>query len=223
MRINKFVVGLVLFAPLLGQAAEQAWISDNLQTAVSAEPDINGRFLGTIPAGAAVTLIGLSANGNYAHIKTDNLDGWISARNIQHQESIAERYQKLQQQYNALQAQNTQMSQESEQRGSSVSSLQQQLNAAQAELAKVRSDYVALRRASANVVSIDKRNRELQTQTVALEQENLNLKRTNAQLQEDISQKKMLYGAGLVIAGFILNWLLGLFSFRRRRSSFDDL
>lgn len=219
----KKLVTLSLFIFTAAVQAESAWISDALQTSVSDKPDINGKFLGSIKAGTPVTLLGLSDDKRYAHIKTESLDGWVWSRNVMNEPSIQVKYAQQSQTLNQIQSQNAELSSHSETASATVEQLRSQLASAQDEAQKNRTELVALQRASANVVQIDKANRELQARIVDLENENANLRRSNSRLEQNVSQKQMTIGGGLVVIGFMLSWLAGMMRRNRRQHSFDEL
>ena len=88
--------------------AQKAWISDELRTAVYDKPASDAKFLGTLRSGEAVEM--LDRNGDYIHVKTGELNGWVSARSIMETPSVHSRFAEQQQQLQQLQgeAQNLQ-------------------------------------------------------------------------------------------------------------------
>ena len=190
--------------------AQKAWISDELRTAVYDKPSSGAKFLGTLRSGEAVEM--LDRNGDYIHVKTGELNGWVSARSIMETPSVHSRFAEQQQQLQQLQGEAQNLQNTTNDQNQSLDAL------------KARDELVALQRASGNAIAIDQRNRELQAAVVNLEQENLSLKHRNTRLEESLNQKQLYVGGFLVFAGFILHWLSGLFRLgQRRRSSFDDL
>ncbi len=222
--VKSIFVALMAGLWLTGAFAESpAWISEKLQTAVNGGPDINARFVGTVVAGEAVKLLGKSKDGRYAHIKTDKLEGWIAARYVSDRPSVRSRFRKVAIALDNESKENARLRAERDNTAGNVGQLRKTLDDTRQTLEKVKSDYIALQRASANVITIDKRNRELQGKLISLEQDNLKLRHENIRLEESQSQKKMYLGAGLVIGGFLLHWLFNLFVVFRRRSPFDEL
>ena len=203
-------------------AAQQAWISDELRTAVYDKPASDSKFLGTLRSGEAVEM--LDRNGDYIHVKTGDINGWVSARSIMQTPSVHSRFAEQQQQLQQLQGETQTLQNTTNDQNQSLDALKARLEALQSAEQKARDELVALQRASGNAMAIDQRNRELQDTVVKLEQENLSLKHRNTRLEESLNQKQLYAGGFLVFAGFILHWLSGLFRLgQRRRSSFDDL
>ena len=203
-------------------AAQQAWISDELRNAVYDKPASDSKFLGTLRSGEAVEM--LDRNGDYIHVKTGDINGWVSARSTMQTPSVHSRFAEQQQQLQQLQGETQTLQNTTNDQNQSLDALKARLEALQSAEQKARDELVALQRASGNAMAIDQRNRELQDTVVKLEQENLSLKHRNTRLEESLNQKQLYAGGFLVFAGCILHWLSGLFRLgQRRRSSFDDL
>lgn len=203
-------------------APQNAWISDELRIAVYDKPGSDAKFLGTLRSGEPVQL--LDKKDDYAHIKTTSISGWVSTRSIMDTPSVQSRYADAQQQLEQLQNRAQSLQSTADDQNQTLDSLKNRVEALQNAEQQARDELVALQRASGNAIAIDQRNRELQAAVVTLEQENLGLKHKNTRLEESLNQKQLYTGGLLVLAGFILHWLSGLFRLGpRRRSSFDDL
>lgn len=227
MNYRIIIAGIVIifFHTVVFAASQPAWISDELRTSVLGSPTINAKFIGTVRAGEAVTETGRSKDGEYVHIKTGKTEGWVLARNVMQTPSMRAKYIEQSMQLENLKAQNQQLLAEKVDANRITGELKNQLAKFKNAEQTARDELVALQRASGNVIAIDKRNRQLQAAVVSLEQENLSLKHKNLRLEEKITQKQMYTGGLLVLAGFMIHWLSGLFRFNRSRryNSFDDL
>ena len=220
--LKKAPLFLALLSTHLAFAAQPAWISDELRTAVYDKPASDSKFLGTLRSGDAVEM--LERNGDYVHVKTGEINGWVSARSIMETPSVHSRFAEQQQQLQQLQGEAQNLQNTANDQTQSLDALKNRLEALQNAEQKARDELVSLQRASGNAMAIDQRNRELQDAVVKLEQENLSLKHRNTRLEESLDQKQLYIGGFLVFAGFVLHWLSGLFRLgQRRRSSFDDL
>ena len=203
-------------------APQNAWVSDELRTAVYDKPGSDAQFLGTLRSGEPVQI--LDKNGDYIHVKTGDINGWVSARSIMNTPSVQSRYAEAQQQLDRLQNRAQTLQSTTDNQNQTLDSLKSRVEALQNAEQQARDELVALQRASGNAIAIDQRNRELQAAVVTLEQENLSLKHKNTRLEESLNQKQLYIGGFLVFAGFILHWLSGLFRLgTTRRSSYDDL
>lgn len=217
------LVTLLITNGALAQNVQQAWISDDLRTAVHEQPASNAGFKGTVIAGEPVEVLQRSQNGEFAEIKTNDVRGWVRARYISNQPSFRARTQQAQSELNA--AQNELSTLQSNQSSSvqEIEQLRQALKQAQTEAQRAKEDLLRLQRASENVMEIDALNNELQSKAVRLEQENIQLNQRNERLQSTQNSKHLMLGGALVLAGMLLFWLLHfMVSAQSRRRTFHD-
>lgn len=216
--------GLLL---LLGMSAftwaQEAWISDTLRTGVHDGPSVGAKFIGSLSAGEAVTLIAYSDDGNYAQVQHQDLSGWVSARNVMTTPSIHAQYAQMEANLATIYAENNSLNHSAASSADALTQLQQEINTLREREESARTELLTLQRASSNVVAIDKHNRELQAALVSLEQENVTLRHQNSRLLSQNNKRDMYIGGGLVILGFVLHWLAGLLRVTRRHSRLDDL
>lgn len=214
-----FLLGLMSLA----HAADTAWISDDLQTSVSDKPNINAKFVGTVVAGEPITVLGKSDDGNYLHIKTANIEGWVWARNVMNSPSRRAQFETQSKELAQAKEVNSSLSNERENTATTLNKLQEALKVSRQEAENARAQLSSLQRASGNVVAIDKRNRELENKLIELEQSNLRLTHANARLEESQEHNQMIIGGVLFASGIVFSWLMGFLYSQRRRSSYDSL
>lgn len=224
MRQHLILTALALAAlPLSALAAQQAWITDDLRTGVQKGPSRNADFAGTIIAGKPVELLEKSKDGQYAHIRTDDVEGWVLARNVIDSPSLRARFDEQSQTLAQAQSELKQIRSNDQTANAQNAELKAALAKAQSAAQKAHDELLSLQRASENVVQIDALNRKLQDRVVALEQTNAELSQQNTRLSEDSQHRQMIIGGGLVLGGMIVFWLLSLMNgARRRRSTFSD-
>lgn len=205
--------------------AESVWISNDLRTGVLKAPDDGSSISTTVVAGETVEKIGVSKDGRFVHIRTqNNQEGWVRARSIMNTPSIRANYDSLQKELSNLEQEVSNASEKGASSQRKIDILAQALSAAKEQAKNAHDELLQLKRASENVVAIDQLNKELQTKVATLEQNNMVLSQQNAQLKATQDKKEMITGGGLVLGGMLLFWLLSMFMVaqQRRHSSFDD-
>ena len=202
--------------------AEQAWITDDLRTGVQNGPTRNAGFSGTLVAGSPVERLEESSDGEYTHIRTGDIEGWVLTRNLTDQPSIRSLFDQQRQSLEAARETLDNVQNSGEQASVENLRLRQELEAAKEQAQRSRDELLSLQRASENVVEIDSLNRELQDRVVSLEQANLRLTQQNTRLSEQNHHRQMIIGGALVLGGMVTFWLLSLLGSARRRSTFND-
>lgn len=218
----KKLVLLCLLMPTVF-AQQKMWVSDSLRTSVNEEAGLNKRFIATLNAGDEVQKLEISKDGEYTKIKKGEVVGWIHSRNLMNTPSVHVQFAEQSARLEALQQQNQDLNSSQEQTSTTVAQLQNQLAQVQQQAQQARDELLALQRASANVMAIDQRNRELESLIAASEQQNLALRHRNGRLEEALHQRQIYVGGLLVALGFILYWLLDHFrAVKSNRRYFDD-
>lgn len=205
----------------LAHAQETAWVSDHLLTTINDSPSRSGKFVGTVTAGEAVEITGAEKDG-YLPVRTAKIQGWILARNIMHTPSVHARLEESMAKVTALEAQNRDISGRKDSLSASIAEMNAKIQAAQAEADSAKAELLELRRVSGNAIVISERNKSLQNETVGLEQRIVAQTHEIHRLEQAANRQQWLVGGGLVIAGFILQWIFSLMRQRRRREQFID-
>lgn len=217
----KILLPLVLFASVNGYAQSQAWVSDQLITTVNDSPSRSGKFVGTVTSGEAVEITGAERDG-YLPIRTEQLQGWVLAKNIMTTPSVHAEVAEKNRQIASLQQQNRDIVSRESHLSSSVEDMHTQISRAQAEAEQAKAELVELRRVSGNAIAIGDRNKALQSEIVTLEQRIIEQTHDIHRLQQAANKQQWLVGGGLVVAGFILQWLFSVMRLRRSRERYDS-
>lgn len=220
-KVIRAAIALTLAASMSSYAA-QAWITDELRTGVQDGPSRNAGFSGTLVAGSPVERLEESQDGQYTHVRSEGVDGWVLTRNLSDQPSIRARYQEQQQALQAARNKLDSASNSGQAAALEAARLREALQRAEQAAQDSRNELLSLQRAAENVVQIDSLNRELQDKVVSLEQANLRLTQQNTRLSEQSRHRQMIIGGALVLGGMVTFWLLSLLGSTRRRSTFND-
>lgn len=219
--IKKTLLAFFLLAAVSTHAQTQAWISDQLLTTVNDAPSRSGKFVGTVTAGAAVEITGAEKDG-YLPIRTDSLQGWVLAKNIMNTPSVHAELAEKNRQIESLQQQNRDMASRESNLSSSMGDLNTRIQEAEAQAEQAKAELVELRRVSGNAIAISDRNKALQNDIVTLEQRIIEQTHEIHRLQQAANKQQWLVGGGLVIAGFVLQWLFSVMRLRRSRERYSD-
>lgn len=217
----------IIFLPMLLagmslQAQTPAWISDRLPTTVNDSPSRSGKFVGTVSAGEAVEITGAEQNG-YLPIRSERLQGWVLAKNIMSTPSAHAQLVEKNREIESLQQSNREIAGRETRLSGSMEEMNAKISAAQQEAEQAKAELLELRRVSGNAIAISDRNKVLQNETVQLEQRIVEQAHKIHRLEQAANKQQWLVGGGLVIAGFILQWIFSAMRLRRSRERYSDL
>ena len=213
----------LLFALLGAQAAAQdvRYVSDQLHVTLRSGQGAEYRILHRgLPSGTRLVLGEENEVTGYSLVTTpDGIEGWVRSQYLarekparqqlrdalERENLLIQNGQELRQQYVALTASNTKLS--------------EQLNAARAQLAEASSDLARIRETSGDIVALDASHRQLEAVVKTLRARVGVLQVDNLRLQEKREKEAFIYGALAVLAGVAVVMLVPkLWNLRRRRS-----
>ncbi len=201
---------LCLLALLAGNSfATTKYVSDTLVVTVRAQPGNGEQILDTVRTGAPLEI--LEEQKDYFLVRTaKGIEGYIRSQYVSAELPKAQQIKQLQTANDQLQNKAAELST----RLNSSNKEAADLTSTAKELTRIKADYLALQKASANVLQITRERDQLQ-------QENSNLTERMQQLKEENSLylrtgviKWFLAGAGVLFFG----WILGKLSRKKKRN-----
>lgn len=211
----------VMLSSISLYAQTPAWISDQLPTTVNDSPSRNAKFVGTVSAGEAVEITGAEQNG-YVPIRSQRLQGWVLSKNVMNTPSVHAELVERKKEIESLQQSNREIANRENTLSGSIEEMNAKIRAAELEAEQAKAELVELRRVSGNAIAISDRNKALQNETVQLEQRIVEQAHKIHRLEQAANKQQWLVGGGLVIAGFILQWIFSSMRIRRSRERYSD-
>ena len=208
--INKIsLLGLTGLLFSLAASAEDAWISDQFEVMLRTGPSTSNAIERMLPSGTALEVLETNTEAGYSRVRTAaGTEGWVLSRYLMSEASAREQLERLTGQL--TNANNT---------GSSLTS---QLDAVKGEYdtatgriatlerekRRLEQELADIKRTSANVLSIDKQNKEFRDQLATTEIEVGTLEQQNRELTGQTTRYWFMTGALVLSVGIILGlWL----------------
>ncbi|MBM7334447.1 MAG: TIGR04211 family SH3 domain-containing protein [Alcanivorax sp.] len=207
---------LLLLAVLSVPAtAATAWVDDEIYVPVRSGAGSGYRIVHRgLKSGTQVELLG--EEGDWAHIRYGDVDGYIGKQYISRSPVAAirlrdatQKAEKLEQQVAALQEQLNQAQSERDRLSGENQELQGSLTSRGQELDKLRD-------VAADPLRLDQANRRLNEELSMLRSDLDQLKAENTMLRNDNTSRKWITGVGILILGAVAGLLLKSKSGRRR-------
>lgn len=209
---------LALLLPLLAQAADVRYVSDELKITLRTGQGSQYQILKTLPSGTRVEVLETGEEG-YSLVRTaDGTEGWVLTRFlIDHpiaRDQLAVALKKLER----LKARNAQLKQEREE-------LQKQNAALGAELAQLKraqqstsQELEKLKQVAAKPILLAQQNQELKQQNISLEKELRLVQQENQVLQDRANRDWFIAGAGVLLGGMLFGLLIPKIRWRKKSS-----
>ncbi|HFC53316.1 MAG TPA: TIGR04211 family SH3 domain-containing protein [Gammaproteobacteria bacterium] len=214
---------LILFVFLViaaGSAWAEAthWVRDRIVISMRDAPGSDAQVIRTISSGTGMQILERSGNGAYARVKLDNgVEGWVATRYLVDKPIAAMRLAKMEKEWKRFKEENEQLRKELE----DLQELSGDLEAVRrlrAENARLTAEVERFKELNTEPLALANENEQLRSRNLAIDKE-LQLVRQELQVAKDRSDRDwFLLGAGVLIAGILVGIALPRLRLRKRDS-----
>lgn len=199
--------------------AESAYVTDELEIMVRSGKSSGHRIIATLKSGKKIIVIERDKDSGYSRVKlSETREGWVLSRLLRKTPSAKSRLVKAEASLAVFKTKfsssNKQLTELSEKKGS----LDNQANKLKTANVSLSRELEQLQETSRNAVEILQERNQLQQRVVNIERELERLKRDNDALVNSDAQDWFLAGAGVLLFGIILGFILPKLGWRKKTS-----
>ncbi len=211
------IVTIALISP--AAFAVTGYINDEFEITLRSGESTRHSIVRMLASGTRLEVLATNEESGYSQVRTsEGAEGYVLSRFISDQPVARDRLARAQRRLEQLQAEKAALDQ-------SYAELRQEKDETEAERARLESrnselsrDLAEIRRTSANVLDIDRQNKELDARLEHSEETIARLNADNERLAARGAQRWFLLGSGAVLVGALLGFLLPRMRWRRRSS-----
>lgn len=211
---------LFLLLPCIAMSAyaETNWVSDSLFVPLRSGPSSQHRIVHRgLKSGTAVTVVSRDDNAGYAKVRTEKgVEGYMSMQYLSREPIAALKLVTAEKKIARLMATRNPMQKQLSELETANSELENARTTLSTEKEMLQKELDEIRKISANTISIDKRNRELLEQNRELKNEIDQLNIENTRLEDSSDREWFKLGAGAIILGVIIGFVLPFFKPRKK-------
>jgi len=211
MALMKKIPLLTLLVSLLSvtAVAEDVWVSDQFEVMLRTGPSTSNAIERVLSSGTALEVLETDEEAGYSRVRTAaGTEGWVLTRYLMREPSAREQLARLTGQLtDATEAGSTMSEQLDAVRGqynnanNRIAVLEREKQSLERELAEIKST-------AANVLSIDKQNKDLRDELATTQIEVSTLEQENRELTAQSTRYWFMTGALVLVVGIILGlWL----------------
>lgn len=207
---------IIACAFALPATAKTLYIHDNLRVDMRTGPSVEYRIIDFLRSGTKMEV--LKESDDWIQIRTNGKEGWIQSQYTSEEPIARDQLAVAQREIQNLKQEN--------------SSLKSRLSETQSELGGLKSDHSKMtnstetlqqeldriQKVSRNAIATEAAYRQLQEEAELLKVDIEKLTVENIRLSEDNLKEGIQWGAGAVLLGVILAWLISKSSAKKRRS-----
>jgi SH3 domain protein len=210
---NRMLFAIALGFPLALQAAAgTGYVTDRLEAQLRAGQSPQHKVVKLLPSGTSLAILDQNEKTGYSRVRLDSgEEGWVQTRYLSTEPTARNQLE------TAL-AENRRLSDE-------LAALklgkESSPSVQQGEIDRLKTELIAVRQASANVLQIQDERDRLQERVIHMERELETIRREKNALDGDSRQNWFLIGAGVLFGGILLGVFLPRFSWRKK-SNWDS-
>lgn len=197
--------------------AKTLYVSDTtLEAILRSGPDISYNIIASLPVGTRVVLIKVE-NGWAELTLPDGRTGWTLERYLSQDPPWQFAAEKLAKEKELLESQIGEIESSSRKLREKNDRLEKELASLQRDLQSTSTKFEALKKGAKNYLGLQQAHEKLSSELPKLREELEEVQRTYDELQSSTKMRWFLYGAGVMVFGWILGRITG--GGRRRQSS----
>lgn len=209
---------LALMLPLLAQAAEVKYVSDELKITLRTGQGSQYQILKTLPSGTRLTVLETGEEG-YSLVRTkDDVEGWVLSRFLIDQPIARDQLAAARKKLERIQTQNSQLKQDQAELKTQNTSLNTELEQLKNKQNSTGQELEKLKQVAAKPILLEKQNQELKQQNVSLEKEFQLVQQENQVLRDRANRDWFIAGAGVLLGGILLGLLIPKIRLRKKSS-----
>lgn len=204
---------------LLQAALQKGYVTDKLDVQMRSGPGANHKVSRNLNSGTPVTVLFQSAENGYTLVRLEGgEEGWILTRYFSTDTPAQLLYEDAARKLERAQEENRQLKEEVSQLRAGKDGSDKSLSQLHADTDRLNSELIAVKHASSNALQIQSERDRLQASVIELERTLDTLRREKQVLDDDYRQDWFLIGAGVLVGGMLLGWLLPRLGWRRKNN-----
>jgi SH3 domain protein len=212
---------LLICIPALSQTIH--YVSDNLEAPLRAGPSMRYKIIGLLPSGAALSVLQSDGENGYSRVQTDEgVQGWILTRYTVATPLPEDNLAGTRQALEALKAENASLKKQLDILIPTEGKTPDKLRRLSDENQRLSQELAYIHKIANSDIDLDDYNKKLQKRVVELEYKLQIARQENQFLADNKSNILFMLGAGVLLIGLMLGWMISR-PRSHRRDSWSEL
>lgn len=190
-------------------AAQQVWVSDQFEVTLRTGPSTSNAIEKVLRSGTSLEVLETDSETGYARVRaSDGTEGWVLTRYLMNEPSAREQLARLTSQLSNANNEGSTLTQQLDAVRGEYQAATNRIAVLEREKQAVEQELSEIKRTAANVLAIDRQNKELRDQLATTEIEVGTLEQHNRELTSQSTRYWFMTGAAVLVVGIILGlWL----------------
>jgi SH3 domain protein len=211
MVLMKKVILLLVLGPALSitAAAQDVWVSDQFEVMLRTGPSTSNAIERVLSSGTALEVLEADQESGYSRVRTEaGTEGWVLSRYLMREPSAREQLARLTGQLTDATETGSTLTQQLDAVRGEYNSANNRIAVLEREKQGLERELAEIKRTAANVLTIDKQNKDLRDELASAQIEVSTLEQQNRELTAQSTRYWFMSGALVLVVGIILGlWL----------------
>lgn len=207
----KKILPLVVLGSMLSLTAnaEDVWVSDQFEVMLRTGPSTSNAIERVLRSGTALEVLDTDDEAGYSRVRTDaGTEGWVLSRYLMREPSAREQLARLTGQLTDAAETGSSLTQQLDAVRGEYNSANNRIAVLEREKQSLERELAEIKRTAANVLAIDKQNKDLRDELATTQIEVSTLEQQNRELTAQSTRYWFMTGALVLVVGIILGlWL----------------
>ncbi len=219
--MNKKII-TILFLSILGSTAiaeEIRYVSDRLIITIRSGPSIQNKIVRKIESGARLEVFDRSDDGKYAQIRTQNgVEGWVLSQYITDKPIAKHRLRKTEKNLERAQKKASQLETKVNELNNQIKELKAENASLNKNSREMKNKITTISKAASRPIELDSENKALRESLGKISTELQVVSNQYQKLKDNDQQEWFIIGAGVLLAGILLGFLIPKLRLTRKDS-----
>lgn len=198
-------------------AAEPAWVSDQFEVMLRTGPSTTNAIERMLPSGTSLEVLERDNEAGYARVRTAaGTEGWVLTRYLMAEPSARQQLIRLTGQLTNANAEGSSLTSQLGAIRGEVNTATKRIATLEREKRQSEQELADIKRTAANVLSINRQNKDLRDQLASAEIQVATLEQQNRELSGETTRFWFMTGAFVLVVGIIVGIWLPRIRWQRR-------
>ena len=210
-----FLMKRILPAGILGlllcsaSGAQEAWVSDEFEIMMRTGPSTNNAIERVLSSGTPLAIVEVDAETGYSRVRTNaGTEGWVLSRYLMDEPSAREQLSRLTGQLTDANNEGSSLTSQLDAVRGEYNSANNRIAVLEREKKSLEQELAEIKRTAANVLAIDKQNKDLRDELATTQIKVSTVEQENRELSGESTRTWFMTGALVLLVGVILGlWL----------------
>ena len=213
-----FLILIISLSSLSTAIAETKYVSDTLEITMRTGPSTGYKINRMLKSGTQLTVLDTDSEAGYTKVRTGGTEGWVLTRFLMNEPAAKEQLAKALETIQVLKSSSSTAQTDLITLKEAHQKLQKESRRLSVENQALSKELTSIKKTAANALNLDSENRKLTKEFLSLERNHQLLQQQTEALKDRREKDWFIAGAGVLIVGMILGFIIPKLRFRKKNS-----